>query len=82
MDILARDHDGKTVIIELKVGEAKDSSIGQIARYLGWYGRNEPVRGILIASGFPEPLTYAAAAIPNLALKRFQIQFRFESVSV
>jgi hypothetical protein len=36
LDLLARDSEGRTVIIELKAGEAKDSSIGQIARYIGW----------------------------------------------
>lgn len=34
LDLLARDKEGRTVIIELKAGEAKDSSIGQVARYM------------------------------------------------
>ena len=40
-------------MIELKVGEAKDSAIGQIARYMGWHQQQEAagtVRGILVAS--------------------------------
>ena len=49
LDLLARDKDGRTVIIELKAGEAKDSSIGQIARYMGWYAQKEgtPPRAVL-----------------------------------
>jgi hypothetical protein len=83
VDILARDISGTTVVLELKVGEAGDASIGQIARYLGWYGRGgERVRGILIAADFPERVKYAASAIPNLALRRFQVRFEFESVGL
>jgi RecB family endonuclease NucS len=44
LDLLARDSEGRTVIIELKAGEAKDSSIGQIARYIGWYQRKKESR--------------------------------------
>ena len=41
IDILAQDAAGTPVVIEIKVGEAKDSAIGQIARYLGWFARTE-----------------------------------------
>ena len=33
IDILAQDVKGQRVVIEVKVGEAKDSAVGQIARY-------------------------------------------------
>src|SRR5712692_2832301 len=48
IDILARARDGQTVVIEVKVGEARDSAIGQVARYVGWYTRKEgrPPRAI------------------------------------
>jgi len=84
LDLLARDHEGSTVIIELKAGEAKDSSIGQIARYLGWYAQKEgkSPRAILVASGFSEPLRYAAKAIPGLRLVTYRVQFAFEDATV
>ncbi len=84
IDILAIDSRGLRVIIEIKVGDAKDSAIGQIARYLGWYTKTEgnPARGILIASNFPEGVQYAAAAIPNLTLMSYRIHFSFETVKV
>jgi len=82
VDVVAKDRDGTTVILELKVGEASDAAIGQIARYLGWYGRQGKVRGILIAADFPEQIKYAASAIPNLELRRFQVRFQFETVSL
>ncbi len=75
---------GLRVIIEVKVGDAKDSAVGQIARYLGWYAKTEGKlpRGILIAGDFPEGVRYAATAIPNLSLIAYRVQFAFEKVSV
>ena len=84
IDILAKDTKGSLVIIEIKVGEAKDSAIGQIARYLGWYTETEggPVRGILISNNFPEGVQYAAVAIPNLTLMSYRIHFSFEQIKL
>lgn len=84
VDILAEDAAGRRVVIELKVGQAKDSAVGQIARYLGWYSRQDGTspRGILIASEFPEPVRYAAEAIQNLSLIEYRVQFAFNSVAV
>ncbi|MGH7411711.1 MAG: endonuclease NucS domain-containing protein, partial [Candidatus Methylomirabilis sp.] len=49
IDILAKDKAGNVVVIEIKVGEAKDSAIGQVGRYLGWAAKHkasrEKVRG-------------------------------------
>lgn len=84
LDLLARDSEGRTVIVELKAGEAKDSSIGQIARYMGWYAQKEgmPPRAVLVASGFSEPVRYAAKAIPGLRLVTYRVQFTFEDATV
>lgn len=84
LDLLARDAEGRMVIIELKAGEAKDSSIGQIARYIGWYAQKEgkPPREILVASGFSEPVRWAAKAIPGLKLVTYRVQFVFEAATV
>lgn len=84
LDLLAKDSEGRTVIIELKAGEAKDSSIGQIARYIGWYAEKEgkSPRAILVASGFAEPVRWAARAIPGLKLVTYRVQFAFEEATV
>ncbi|MFC0402951.1 endonuclease NucS domain-containing protein [Paraburkholderia rhizosphaerae] len=84
VDILAQDATGRRVVIELKVGEAKDAAVGQIARYLGWYARQDgkPPRGMLIASDFPEPVRYAAEAVTALSLVRYRVQFAFDSVAI
>ena len=84
VDILAEDISGRRVVIELKVGEAKDSAVGQIARYLGWYGQKDrkPPRGILIAAEFPDPVRYAATAVTNLTLLSYKVHFTFERSSI
>ena len=85
VDIVGRGADGATVVVELKVGEAKDSAIGQIARYMGWHQQQQgagTVRGILVASDFPEGVQYAAQAMPHLTLRRYRIQLTFEDASL
>jgi RecB family endonuclease NucS len=84
VDILAKDASGRRVVIELKVGEAKDAAVGQIARYLGWYARRDgkAPRGMLIASDFPEPVRYAAEAVKDLALVQYRVQFAFNSILI
>jgi RecB family endonuclease NucS len=84
IDILAEDASGRRVVIELKVGEAKDAAIGQIARYLGYYARTDgkPPRGMLIASEFPEPVRYAAEAVRDLALITYRVQFAFDRATL
>jgi hypothetical protein len=84
IDILARAHDGQTVIIELKVGDARDSAIAQVAKYIGWYLRAEtrPPRAILIAGSFPETVRYAAVAIPALRLVTYRVSFAFSEASL
>ncbi len=84
VDIVGRGADGATVVVELKVGEAKDSAIGQIARYMGWHQQQgtPAVRGILVASDFPEGIQHAALAIPHLALRRYRIQLTFEDANL
>ena len=83
IDILAEDAQGTRVVIEVKVGDAKDSAVGQIARYLGWYAKTEgkAPRGILIAGNFPEGVQYAAAAIRNLTLISYRVHFSFEHIA-
>ena len=84
IDILAEDKNGSRVIIEVKVGDAKDSAVGQIARYLGWYAMSDgkPPRGMLVAAEFPQGVRYAASAIPSLTLHAYKISFAFEQALI
>ena len=80
IDILAKDSQGEKVIIEVKAGPAKDSAVGQIARYLGYYAKMDknPPRAILIAGEFPDGVKYAASAIPRLKLLAYRVSFSFD----
>ena len=84
IDILAKDQQGQDVIIEIKVGSANDSSVGQVARYVGWYKKTQgrKVRAFLVASDFPEAVCYAAEAIPELTLISYKVSFSFERVFI
>lgn len=86
IDILALDSKGRYVAIELKAGEADEKVFGQILRYMGWVKRElakeSAVRGIIVASSFTEKAKYAAEAVPNVILKRYEVQFRFKDVGI
>jgi hypothetical protein len=84
LDLLAQDREGRIVIIELKAGEAKDSAIGQIARYMGWYAHRDgkAPRAMLVAGAFSEQLRYSAKAIPGLRLVTYRVQFKFEDAAI
>ena len=84
LDLLAEDEGGDLVVIELKVGRAEDKVCGQLLRYMGWVGREladgRRVRGIIVASEFSDGLRYAAQAVPNVELRRYEVRFAFSEV--
>jgi hypothetical protein len=81
IDLMAVDKAGNIVVIELKAGEASDRVCGQLQRYMGWAQDNlagtSSVRGIIVANSFTEGAKYAAKVVPNLALKRYSVSFKF-----
>jgi len=84
IDILAKDANETPVVIEVKAGEAKDSAIGQIARYIGWLSQQEgkTPRGFIIASSFPEGVRYAATIIEGVRLLSYRVNFTFEDANI
>ena len=84
IDIVARDAGRNFVIIELKAGEAGDAAVGQIMRYMAWYGRHKtpvPVRGFVVAFKFTPGALYAASLVPRLTLlKTLTTQFEIQTV--
>ena len=86
IDILAIDKDNNLVVIELKIGKAKDSVIGQILGYISWVKNNiaedQEVRGIIIAEEFDKRVLYAADNIPYLQLKSYRVNFSFQDVII
>ena len=80
IDLLCEDEDsGELVVIELKKGRSSDQVVGQLARYMGWVRKNlavqRDVRGIILAPDFDTRIRYAANAIPNTQLLRYQTRF-------
>ena len=84
IDILCKDKNSDYVIIETKAGKAKDAALGQILGYIGALkasGVTETIRGILVAADFDSRLLYAAKALTNITLTKYNLSFRFDKVS-
>lgn len=80
IDILARDRDGVTVVIELKASISQPKAVAQILGYMGAIAEQQQldrVRGYLIAAGHHKQVIWATKAIPNLALKSYGFKFSF-----
>jgi RecB family endonuclease NucS len=64
IDLLCVSKEDEYVVVEVKAQDARDSVFGQILRYIGWVHRNvegaqDRVRGIILASKFPETARYS-----------------------
>jgi Endonuclease NucS len=83
IDILAEDHEGSSVVIELKVGQADRDAVGQTLSYMGDVADSTKVgttRGIIIAGDFTSRAISAASVSPNIRLLKYSFQFNFEAV--
>ena len=82
IDLLAKDSNDDLVVIELKAVKAKDSALGQLLGYIGVLSEsNKNVRGILVASDFDKRVVYAAKALPNIKLVKYQLSFKLGEVT-
>jgi len=86
IDLLCLSQEGEYVVVEVKAQEARDSVFGQILRYIGWVHRNIPeakdnVRGIILASEFPETARYSRIGLLKPNYQEF-IQFRKHGLNV
>ena len=70
IDILAQDKNGFYVVIEIKVGKAKDNAIGQI---LGYMEAINAKRGIILANSFSERVRLVAKNL-NIDLISYKIK--------
>jgi len=76
IDLLCQSKEREFVVVEIKVGEADDSSIGQILRYIGWVHRNldggqDNVRGIILAGYFGDKARYSRIGLLKKNYKVF-----------
>jgi len=86
IDLLCISKRGEYVVVEVKAEEARDSVFGQILRYIGWVHRNieaarDNVRGIILASEFPETARYSRIGLLKPNYQEF-IQFRKHGLNV
>ena len=82
IDLLAKEPNGQLVVIELKAGKAKDAALGQLLGYMGCLSKDDcHVRGILVASSFAPRVVFAAKALSNVKLIKYQLEFILEEIS-
>ena len=80
IDLLCKSKENEYVVVEIKADEARDSTFGQILRYIGWVHRNieeakDKVRGIILASKFPETARYSRIGLLKPDYEKF-IKFK------
>ena len=84
IDILAMDDTGAFVVFELKRARSPDRAIGQLSRYMGWVkhtiGKDQGVRGVIVAKTISESLRYAISVIPNVSLFEYEVSFQLKAV--
>ncbi len=83
IDVLARDGDGRFVVIELKAGTALGDVIGQTLGYMANIAeeegqKKENVRGIIVAGDFNKRVQSAVRLIDNLDLISYCYLFDFK----
>ncbi len=82
IDLLTRDQLNNLVVIELKAVKAKDSALGQLLGYIGCLSQENPnVRGILVASDFDKRVVFAAKALPNIKLIKYELSFNLREIT-
>jgi hypothetical protein len=82
IDILARDSEGRQVVIELKAGTCPGDAIEQALGYTDDIARlsAQPCRTIIVAASFSDRTRAAARRIPGLQLVEYRLRLRFEMV--
>ena len=82
IDILAKHRtQPRWLVVELKRGRTSDQTVGQILRYMGWIRHElaedgEQIEGLVIAHDGDAKLRYALDMVPNVSLKRYEVEFR------
>lgn len=84
IDILAKHRTEKRwLVIELKRDQSSDQTVGQVSRYIGWVKKNlaepgEKVEGLVISRQADDRIRYAIAAIPDVRLNLYEVEFRLK----
>lgn len=83
IDILAIDEKGNYVVIEIK-RKAKDVSVGQITRYMGWVQeelcqKGQTVSGLIVAESKDLNLTFALKILPHITFKKLTLRIELSN---
>jgi hypothetical protein len=84
IDLLCRNKDGTGyTVVELKLGQSSDATIGQVTRYMGWIKKNlakdgQSVRGLIICKDTDEKITAALSVVPNIEVYTYTVSFTLE----
>ncbi len=83
IDILAKDAEGASVVIELKAVRAPRDAVAQVLAYMGdiQSSTEKAVRGILVAPDFDPRAVSAARMVPSLKLVEYKFSFSFSQKS-
>ena len=83
IDLLAVDRNGKFVVIELKLSQGRNKTLGQLLYYMGWVDQHlgeGPCRGFIIASDITGELAIAVARVPGVSLAKYRMSFSIEPI--
>ena len=85
IDLLALDSSQKYVVIELKLSQGRNKTLGQLLYYMGWVDQHigmdhAPCRGLIIASEITEDLSVAVSRAPGVSLAKYRMSFAIEPV--
>jgi hypothetical protein len=83
IDLLAVDRSGKFVVIELKLSQGRNETLGQLLYYMGWVDQHlgaGPCRGFIIASDITQELSVAIARVPGVSLAKCRMSFAIEPI--
>ena len=83
IDLLAIDRNNKFVVIELKLSQGRNRTLGQLLYYMGWVDKNlggGPCRGFIIANDIDEQLSVAVSRVSGVSLAQYRMSFTIEHV--
>ena len=79
IDILAREKNTNNyVVIELKRNQTSDSTVGQIARYMGWVEEHlqcDLVKGVIVCGTYDKKLDYARKRVKDVEVFLYEVNF-------
>jgi hypothetical protein len=84
IDLLAKHRsEHRWLVIELKRQQSSDKTVGQVLRYMGWVKSKlakpgESVEGLIISHSDDETVRYALAAVQDVSLRLYEVQFRLK----